>query len=1011
MSLFDTIKDYAGGLVNNLEVGAGDYLASEKKFLAKTAQDIRQGVEHPIETIKTGLGEMAVKGEATQKATKELQVIQKKAKSGQAVSAPEAQFAKAADIQTKAKLGDELEWVAGATGAPEDIAQTAAKKAAQIISQEAKKFPSLEQLSGVLKMGQKTLKESKPDKSFLDQAMTELYDRFQPLNKFLGGVEKILGRKLTYDESAYVAARTYAGVSGKITSKLTELGEALRMNPEMVKNGAVSDYLFAQRAIERAGQGFENPGGITADVAQNALKDLQEKLGANSFKSVQKTAAAIYDYGRGILDYIHNNGIISDASYDAIKARNQMYVPFDVVEHLIDNEKVIPSNTMAFSVASQNLIKSTKGTLKEIDEPINALVRKTIKTLDLVERNNVAKKVYQMKNMLGKSAENFVRDYKEGDSIIKGWDKVSFIDNGEKRMFTVPNLVADVLHRLSAKQADMLTRTASLGTRALRAGATSFNIAFIIPNAFRDFETATLVSKYGFNMADWSRGFWQSLKASASDLGIKVDDSIYQNYLKSAGEIGGYYSTYLNDIPKTVKNLTKPQWQKVASLINPIKAISEMGKVIERTPRLGVFMKALSNGETPTAAGFMSREATVDFSKMGETGRILNLWVPFINARLQGEVNIAKSLKAALGNPKRMAELSFKIAGLSTVPFVASYYSNIKNFPQVWKDIADYEKANNVILILGSHKDDSGRYDQIIKFPKGDWNYFIDPIQDVLEYINGNTPNLLTALAENSLMDYIPLSTTPQVNVGKTIEQGASQLLPTPIKAAVQDLTNMDLYKMRPIVNSTMAKASAREQYQPYTPQIAKVIGDWLNISPLKIQSAINTTFAGLGTQMLGLGGTVAKPQITLPVQATTGRFIGAYSGGEAKTESTMVDKWTQEMADRNVKEERQAQTIWTALQSSRTPQQTKQLITDIGDQPGVVAKLKTIIENNAKGVDYVDKQVKALSPKERAGFIIDHLKSLTGTVDKQNYILEITQKGLLTPDTITEMKAQLSGQ
>lgn len=1124
---------------------------------------------------------------------------------------------KLAPITDEAKIAEELK----AFSATERAVPTT-----QVPTHTAGEFPALEKSSGILKKGQDIIAESEKTgiHEGINKAMVELYDKYYPINQFMGDVEKKIGRKLTAEENTYIGARMYSGVGGKITAKLGEFGDILKDASEHYKSGDLSNYLFNQRMIERAKRGIINPGGITGEEATKAISELEQKLGPEKFNELQSSAAKVYNYGDTILQYARDNRFISEKDYAGIKAKNEMYVPFDVIEHMIDTEGAGIGGKKAFSTSEQDLFKTMTGTTKEIDDPINAIIRKTIKTIDRIERNNVTQSLYELRlknpelsdtiipmreaskverrreifkslfdlkrelipqirelrkttgmdkvtsreliniekeitNTQSRLAKELTGFFQEGEKVIKerdaytklktiplklqaqaeqlkkefptlksfidstfmekeltdgtleahgfkskedfwsavkepftkvlpkkteevmsgsiskmtelnkriaqlsekseftevqkasledskmylnkiiddinyerkalkdelsgikditkvpeGYEKVNFMQDGIKSTIAVPREVADAMNRMSAKQVDMITKMASLGSRMLRLGATGLNIAFMVPNVLRDFGTAVLVSKHGFGLLYWSKGFWEAIKATGAEYGLKVDDSVFKAFQKAGGEMGGYYSTYLTNIPSTAKDITKPEWKKLLGLLNPLKTISEFGKISEMSTRLGVFQKALSKGATTREAAFSAREATVDFSKMGDTMKVFNMWVPFVNARIQGTVNVGKAVADAAVNPKKAAELTLKVGGIAIAPFVAAYANNVTRFPEVWDDIADYEKKNNAILIYGNHKDESGKYDQVIKIPKGEFQYFIDPVEDILNYTRGKNPDLFKSIIVDAISDISPVSITPQDTIGETALQATGQLLPPPVKAGVETLTNKNLYTMRDIVPRSMQEAKASEQYKKYTPLIAKEIGSWLGISPLKLENAMGTMFGGLGRQTIGIAGTVEKPRVVLPTTDIARRFTEATGGEIQRQEERVVSQYKEEGVTETVVRKRAAEKFWQGIKSATSEEEVKNIISDIKMDDKMRNDIKSIAEDEIKQIEFIDKEVIALPIEQRAKYIVDKIFEYdkSGNTDQlQLFMSNMDSKGIITPDVRTAIGKELSSR
>lgn len=876
-----------------------------------------------------------------------------------------------------------------------------------LVSKTNKVGSALSYTDDVLRSGEDIVAQSQKTTTTkeIGKMMTNWYDKYYNIGKFMDDVEKKIGRKLTMEENAYVGARLYSGIGGKIENKLDKLGIVLRQDAKNVDTGALSNYLFNQRAIERTKAGFQNPGGITEDLARKALKELETEIGTEAFKKIEKQAAGVYVYGNDeLLKYIYEGGLIDKATYESALKNNQYHVPFDVVEKMIEQPNVnIPTGSKAFSIAKQELIKATKGTELAVDDPLNALIRKTIKTVDLVERNKVAQTLVDIRK-LSPEMEDLIVPVGRGTAIPAGFDTINVLRDGAKEVYAVPKEVASAMKRMTNQQVDFLTKTANWGSKALRGGATTFNILFIVPNAIRDFQTATLVSKSGFNVVDWTKGIWEGFKGVAGEYGLKVDDTVYKKYLEDAGKIGGYYSTYLNQVPKTAKDLSKPEWKKLLTLLNPFKLIEEAGRVVEAGPRLGVYQRAISKGLGGRAAGFASREATVDFAKMGDSMRVLNMWTPFINARLQGTVNVGKSIAESVGNPKRMAELSLKIGALAVTPFVATYQWNTTQFPEVWDDIADYEKSNYIIGIYGDAKDSNGNYTQVIKIPKGNFNFFIDPVQDFLEWQRGNTPKLFSTVAMDTLFNVLPLSTTNQGSFMDRVFQGTVGLFPPPLKAVTETGFGKTSYTGKPIVPPSLENVSPKHQYKDSTTIIAKNIGEWLNVSPLKIENAIRTMTGEVGIQALGIAGTVERPGVTTPfVKGFQKRFTQAYGGQKEQTEVKNIKEYQNQMYDRSIIEKRSAQDLLQKLMTSQNPEETQQIISDIGDNEGVKSKLVDLIKNQV--IPYTTSLLKSISPPERAKYIYDQIQSFQTQEGAQAFMEEIKNGNLLTQDTKDELR------
>ena len=90
--------------------------------------------------------------------------------------------------------------------------------------------------------------------------------------------------------------------------------------------------------------------------------------------------------------------------------------------------------------------------------------------------------------------------------------------------------------------------------------------------------------------------------------------------------------------------MEKSGMTKVMSSSNPIKLIDKVNESLEQSTRNLVFKGALERGLGAKDAAFVARDATIDFAKMGTWMRPLNQAIPFLNARVQGFVNLPRAI-------------------------------------------------------------------------------------------------------------------------------------------------------------------------------------------------------------------------------------------------------------------------------------------------------------------------------------------------------------------------------
>jgi hypothetical protein len=294
------------------------------------------------------------------------------------------------------------------------------------------------------------------------------------------------------------------------------------------------------------------------------------------------------------------------------------------------------------------------------------------------------------------------------------------------------------MRNMSKEEADIITRSMAWWGRALRTGVT-LDPVFMAGNIIRDYQTATAAAKLnglGFTPVDWAAGL-----ISAATRGIPenvvpkavkgtVGEGTYRKFLRSGGAFGGFY--HHGNLPETAAGLTQSTGTKVLkTVVNPAEMMRVVGETFELAPRLGTFRKALKQGQSDVGAGWTARNATVDFERRGAAMKAVNMMVPFLNARLQGTLNLKRAVQEA---PMATAMRLGVVAGL---PAMAVYFNNRLNFPKEFDSIADWEKRNNYVFIYGPGRDKDGNLTDAIKIPKGEVGPIINTVEDTLDYWYG----------------------------------------------------------------------------------------------------------------------------------------------------------------------------------------------------------------------------------------------------------------------------------
>lgn len=698
----------------------------------------------------------------------------------------------------------------------------------------------------------------------LSKINMSVFDRFAPLKDL--------------SEEGYKAARTFSSYRDKAHLVFNELRDGL----VKVKNseGLFTDYVLAHRAFDRARRGIANPNGVSYSDAVQSIKEMETHW-TSAGQNVVDLKQSLVNFKewsfKNILQASYENGILSKEAFDNIRNTNQWYAAFDVLEHLPDNINIssLPAKEY-FSVATQQIIKTMKGTEKLIDNPIKATVKKFVKAQELFERNKVTSIIVDDAASQGifRPLAESVKEFKilqaanknpllVGTFNTKEFDVVSRFNDGVIEKFVAPKFISDSLKQLTASQAPKWLNAINT---LFRQSATTVYLPFTITNAFRDalmayttspvYKTAGLIDFAG----DWARGLFEAGKFE-----FLGKDKLMNEYIRAGGGFG--YIGELRSSRELTASLFKKTPAEIAKSValSPFTLLGKISSSIEMAPRFGVFERAKMMQFSSEDSTFLARKATIDFNRGGVYTKTMNQFIPFLNARTQSGVTVAESLK---NNPaKTMSKmfLTVTLPGMALYAWNRLYYS--KEYDDIPKDIRD----SYFIGITGTVIENGKTKPKYITIPKGEvgtlaWNAFEYGLDRAFKMDRETVGKFLVGF----LSDLAPISVERggELSASKT----ASNFLPPVIKGAAENWANLNFYTGKEVVPYYTKQNKPPElQYNDLTPESYKWLGKKFNMSPLMIQNFAQNVLAGYGREGL-------DPNAML--RGLTGRLVKT-TGGE----------------------------------------------------------------------------------------------------------------------------------
>lgn len=656
-------------------------------------------------------------------------------------------------------------------------------------------------------------------KKALNDVYTKAVDELNPLKDLVEEVERQTGEKIAFDDNPYMQAWLARGWVGKAET-LIEHGapeHGIKSLKDILKgigekeHKEFSAYLVALHDLDL----HKNKQKATFDYTEDAAV-LGKHAGNERF---QKAAVAIYKYQDYMLQMLVKEGMLTAKAYHTMRKMYPHYIPFFRDMSDAGMQSFLSGGKGFIDVSSP--VKRFKGSTRDIIDPLESIVKNTFQFYNAVERNHVGRTFAKLadKNGVGQIVERVNGNKAATDNTFNVWE------NGEKVTYeTTPELIK-TMRMLDKEQSNMFVKVLSYPANWLRAGAT-LSPEFILRNPVRDMIGASIYSKHGFiPIIDTFKGLSLFLKKG----------NLYWEYMKSGAAHAAmvsldrdYLSGQLRDIMSRKSDVTK-------LIKNPIELLRAMSEATEMATRLAEFDNARKGytgvgnrlfGKdrkplTAREAALESRDITLDFSRRGTHTKKFNQAVAFFNAAIQGTDKMARAFKE---DPRGM---TVKTMLYITLPSVMLWYMNKDD--ERYQELPQWEK-DTFWIIPGK--------ENMYKIPK--------PFE----------AGILFGTAFERMLQYMDDKKSGRNGVGfkgfgdRVIDSMTPSFMPTAVIPIFEAMTNKSIFRQRNIIPQSQENLPARLQYGANTSEVAKFVGDKINVSPY----IVDNTIRGYGGGLAGLG-------------------------------------------------------------------------------------------------------------------------------------------------------------
>ena len=611
-----------------------------------------------------------------------------------------------------------------------------------------------------------------------------------------------------------------------------------------------------------------------------ALKDAEYIFKKYDSKKFRKAADEMMDWSDRALSYLEDAGGINAEQHAHIRLLNPFYV---ALKRYFGDEKRSVHGSSGQQGKAGKTIYGIHGGGEKIINPIEGMVGEVHRLILAADRIRVMRALSDLQELEGmgrlirrvdppmEAREVKLKDLKpqleelglEGAELDKTltmfmptWEYrgknniISVWKDGKRKFYEVDKRLYDALQGMETRRLHpYLDFVFGKPARMIRLMTTGLNAGFgLIRNPFRDLMTTIAYTKGKAATAPF-----RSISGVVKDI---KGDPMARRFIELGGEMatlmGQDRAATMRAVDKIMLDRGSLKGKALYVARHPIDAARRLVQIPEMGPRIGEFETVLKkhfenwkkkSGETSwekfekspeyeTAivdAFNAARDLTVNFSRNGTYGAIINQIIPFWNASLQsGE----KMVRMARQHP-----LKFAARGMSAITVPTFILWAINKDKQWYKDLPLSYKYNNWFIQI----DD----DTIIRLPKPFelgtvFGAFLEGVLDQNEGIDDDAVSEAAALLIKNL------------NPG---------FLPGAVQPIYQLWRNKDWLGRR-IETKSMERMEKPERTRQYTSELAKIMSQgmykmmpegWV-LSPVQIDHLLNGYTGGLYRNVMGVG-------------------------------------------------------------------------------------------------------------------------------------------------------------
>ena len=614
---------------------------------------------------------------------------------------------------------------------------------------------------------------------------------------------------------------------------------------------AVYEKLKRQKSLNEQGKEIASP--ITSQHIE-AIGEIEAR-----FPQIVEVHDNYQEWNNKLIEFAESKGLLSPEQSELWREHSSYY-PF--YRDMVDETGDITAPKIGGGMLPNNPLNiKMKGSEKEINvPPLEAIARNSLSILTASMKNDGAAKL--MRDFVANGMAKKVSAEEASGKI-----SIPVFKNGIKEFYLVDDIeVYEAMRGIGGVSTDQITKILQFPAQILRDTVTR-DPGFIVVNLLRDtLSTAVTAGNIGLGEGNFTP-IVDTIKGMTGDI----------SDLERFGVIGGY--DFANDEGEVVDLMARARRAEGLTVENGITAKDAFYKIwdglgamttkSDGATRIGVYKavyndmidRGFTEAQAQSEAAYQGLEI-INFGRRGNSVlfRYLTSAVPFLNARIQGMDVLWRSMSGQYSAIEKQREgetlkdvqsrimRGFMLRGGLLMGITAVYYALMSDTDE-YKEVTREVRDDNWLIPTP--------FDYTIKLP-----------------IPFEVGMLFKAIPERLIDEFLgrQVEKTPgrslrrQLGTSADIPFVSGDVSIQAVKPLFEAVTNRNSWTNTEIVPYYKQKEMPAYQSRQSTNEIARLLGEFFNISPMKIEHVLQGYTGTLGGYLLSLMDVTARSVTGTPL-------------------------------------------------------------------------------------------------------------------------------------------------